>query len=84
MTILRVDYVVFENSQNISSFRPRSSIMSSFIMETGRRIMISLNNDGKESVVNWGAQVANTWKTNSKLNPTWESLTNAINNQIGL
>ena len=43
--------------------------------------MISLNNDGKESVVNWGAQVANTWKTNSKLNPTWESLTNAINNQ---
>ena len=26
----------------------------------------------------------NTWKTNSKLNPTWESLTNAINNQIGL
>jgi hypothetical protein len=53
-------------------------------METGRRIMISLNNDGKESVVNWGAQVANTWKTNSKLNPTWESLTNAINNQIGL
>jgi hypothetical protein len=44
MTILRVDYVVFENSQNIASFRPRSSIMSSFITETGRKIMISLNN----------------------------------------
>ena len=46
--------------------------------------MISLNNDGKESVVNWGAQVANTWKTTYKLNPSWESLTNAINKQIGL
>lgn len=84
MTILRVDYVVFENSQNISSFRPRSSIMSSFIMETGRKIMISLDNEGKENVVNWGAQVANTWKTNTKLNPSWASLANAINNQIGL
>jgi alpha-galactosidase len=28
--------------------------------------------------------VANTWKTTYKLNPSWESLTNAINKQIGL
>lgn len=47
------------------------TIFSNFIIETGRRILIEIDNAGQEGVESWGAQIANTWNTNPALKPTW-------------
>lgn len=53
-SIARVDYIKIENSQNIIGTRPRMTIFSNFIIETGRRILIEIDNAGQEGVKNWG------------------------------
>lgn len=83
-SLVRVDYIKIENSQNVVGARSRMTIFSSFIIETGRRILIEIDNAGQEGVENWGAQIANTWSTGSMLKPTWESMVSGLNKQIGL
>lgn len=60
------------------------TIFSDFIIDTGRRILIDIDNAGQEGVESWGAQVANTWSTTAALKPTWESMVGGLNRQTGL
>lgn len=69
--LARVDYIRIENSQNIVGIRPRITVFSEFIINSGRRILIEIDNGGQEGVESWGAQVANTWSTTPLLKPTW-------------
>jgi hypothetical protein len=47
LKLRRIDYVKIENSQNITGTRPKMTLMSEFLSQTGRKIMLSIDNDGK-------------------------------------
>lgn len=70
--------VKLSNSQNLTSSRQRFMIMSQYLVETGRRILISIDNNGKDNVASWGGSVSNTWRTASEIQATWASLTKTV------
>lgn len=49
-TYFRIDWVSIGNSQNLQSSRARFVLMSQFILEESRKIVICIDNKGKESV----------------------------------
>ncbi len=54
---------MISNSQNMTAFRTRFTMMSEDFQEIGRKMVISLDNGGRFNIEAWASSVANCWTT---------------------
>lgn len=63
--LTRIEWVTIYNSQNLQGVRPRFTLMSQYLQETGKKIVISINNNNKDLVQIWGSSIANCWDSSA-------------------
>ncbi len=62
----------------------RYTTMRDALAATGRPIFYSLCEWGQDAVWTWGAGVGNAWRTTSDIQASWGSVTNILDQQVGL
>jgi hypothetical protein len=79
--LFRVDMVWLANSNRLTEYRQRFSIMSDFIQKSGRTMVVSVDlKDANQAM--WARQVANTWTTGRRV-VDWQTLKDGLMDVVG-